>query len=233
MIIVKKLKKIYNSRIVLELENLSLLPGETIGLIGNNGAGKTTFFRLILDLIKADEGEVLSGDKPVKKSEHWKDYTSAHLDENFLIDFLTPQEYFSFIGGLRNLTGDDLQEFLNQYEEFLGNEILKEKKYIREFSKGNKQKIGIIAALIGSPEIIILDEPFANLDPTSQFRLKNILTEISDKNETMLLISSHDLNHITDVCKRIIVLDEGKLAYDMETNENTLEKLKEHFSVKV
>lgn len=229
MIVAENLQKVYGPNIVLDLEKLELNQGETIGLIGNNGAGKTTFFRLILDLIKADNGKVLSKDKNVKKSEHWKNYTSAHLDENFLIDFLTPREYFLFIAGLRKIDKNDLNGFLKKYEEFLGSEILDQKKYIREFSKGNKQKVGIIAALIGMPEIIILDEPFANLDPSSQFRLKNILKEI--ENKTLLIISSHDLNHITEICTRIVVLDKGKLIYDIEKNENTLEKLKEHFAV--
>ncbi|MFA8342206.1 MAG: ABC transporter ATP-binding protein [Rhodothermaceae bacterium] len=229
MIVVENLQKIYGANVALDLEKLELNQGETIGLIGNNGAGKTTFFRLMLDLIKANNGKVLSKDKNVKKSEHWKNYTSAHLDENFLIDFLTPREYFSFIAGLRKVEKNDLNIFLEKYEEFLGSEILVQKKYIREFSKGNKQKIGIIAALIGLPEIIILDEPFANLDPTSQFRLKNILKEIGD--ETLLIISSHDLNHITEICTRIVVLEKGKLVYDIERSEDTLEKLKEHFAV--
>jgi len=231
MIVVENLQKIYGINIALDLEKLELNQGEAIGLIGNNGAGKTTFFRLILDLIKADKGKILSKDIIVKKSEHWKNYTSAHLDENFLIDFLTPGEYFLFVAGLRKINEVDLNIFLQKYEEFLGDEILNQKKYIRDFSKGNKQKIGIIAALIGMPEIVILDEPFANLDPTSQFRLKNILKGI--ESNTLLIISSHDLNHITEICTRIIVLERGKLIYDIEKNEDTLEKLKEHFSIEV
>lgn len=231
MLKAKQLKKIYDSTTVLDLDFLEIYKGETFGLVGNNGAGKTTFFRLILDLIKADDGNVFSKEEIVKKSEHWKKYTAAHLDENFLIDFLTPPEYFSFIATLRNISDDELNKFLLQFEEFFDGEILEKKKYIRELSKGNKQKVGIVAAFIGHPEIVILDEPFANLDPTSQFRLKNILAKFKDQHQITILISSHDLNHVTEVCNRIVVLDKGKIVYDIETNENTLQKLKEHFAV--
>lgn len=231
MLSVEKLKKIYNSKVVLDLDNLLIEKGVTFGLVGNNGAGKTTFFRLILDLIKADEGSISSKDKIVKQSEHWKSYTSAHLDDSFLIDFLTAQEYFNFIGELRKINKLELEEFLKEFDDFFDGEILDNKKYIRELSKGNKQKVGIVAAFIGHPEFVILDEPFANLDPSSQFRLKNILAKFKDQHKTTLLISSHDLNHVTDVCNRIVVLDKGKIVQDIETTEDTLEQLKEHFAV--
>ena len=231
MLVAEKLKKIYNHIPVLELDYLEINKGETFGLVGNNGAGKTTFFRLILDLIQAEEGSVLSKETDVKQSEHWKQYTSAHIDESFLIDFLTAGEYFEFVAKLRNITKNELDDFLVQFEDFFDGEILDNKKYIRELSKGNKQKVGIIASFIGHPEIVILDEPFANLDPSSQFRLKNILTKFKDQHQITLIISSHDLNHVTEVCNRIVVLERGKVIHDIETNENTLEKLKEHFAV--
>ena len=231
MLVAEKIRKIYNNIPVLELDYLEIKKGETFGLVGNNGAGKTTFFRLILDLIQAEEGKILSKETDVKQSEHWKRYTSAHIDESFLIDFLSAGEYFDFIAKLRGVEKNELNEFLSQFDDFFDGEILSNKKYIRELSKGNKQKVGIVASFIGHPEIVILDEPFANLDPSSQFRLKNILSKFKDQHQVTLVISSHDLNHVTEVCNRIVVLDKGKKIHDIETNENTLEKLKEHFAV--
>jgi ABC-type multidrug transport system ATPase subunit len=100
MIIAQQLRKRYNGVDALNLPSITIQEGETFGLVGNNGAGKTTFFSLILDLIMPTEGMVLSRGTNVMRSEHWKEYTGAYLDERFLIDFLTPEEYFEFIGGV-------------------------------------------------------------------------------------------------------------------------------------
>lgn len=231
MIKVNNLKKSYNNEPVLDIPTLDINLRESFGLVGNNGAGKTTFFRLLLDLIIADEGEITSKDKNVHKSEHWKDYTGAFLDEGFLIEFLTAEEYFTFLAELKNVNKSEMKDFLESKSEFFNGEILNQKKYIREMSKGNKQKVGIVAALLGTPEIIILDEPFANIDPSTQFRLKNILKELKSAGNITMLISSHDLNHITDVCDRIAILEKGKIVHDIQSSENTLEELESYFSV--
>jgi ABC-2 type transport system ATP-binding protein len=231
MITVNNLTKKYSSSTVLNLNNLIINKGESFGLVGNNGAGKTTFFRLILDLIKASSGNVTSKNINVAGNEDWKHYTGSYLDEAFLIEFLTAEEYFDFIGKLHNMSKGDIAEFLNLYADFFNEEILGQKKYIRDFSKGNQKKIGIVAAMMGNPEIIILDEPFTNLDPSSQIRLKRILKELKAKYDLTLLISSHDLNHVTEVCERIVVLEKGLVVHDLQTNENTLKLLENYFAV--
>lgn len=231
MITVNNLTKIYNGNTVLSISNLKINKGESFGLVGNNGAGKTTFFRLILDLIKANSGEILSKDTSVAGKELWKQYTGSYLDEAFLIDFLTVEEYFNFVGKLHNMSKGDIAEFLNKYTDFFNNEILGQKKYIRDFSKGNQKKIGIIAAMMGNPEILILDEPFTNLDPSSQIRLKKILHDLKEEKSVTMLISSHDLMHVTEVCERIVVLEKGLVVNDLLTNENTLTQLENYFAV--
>jgi ABC-2 type transport system ATP-binding protein len=231
MIQVNNLSKIYNGTTVLNISNLQISKGESYGLVGNNGAGKTTFFRLILDLIRANSGEVLSKGSNVAGAEAWKQYTGSYLDEAFLIEFLTAEEYFNFIGKLHNLSKGDIVEFLNQHADFFNEEILGQKKYIRDFSKGNQKKIGIIAAMMGNPEILILDEPFTNLDPSSQIRLKKILAELKTKYDVTMLISSHDLMHVTEVCERINVLEKGLIVKDLATDENTLKELESYFAV--
>lgn len=229
MITCKELKKSYGGNTVLDISELQINAGESFGLVGNNGAGKTTLFSLILDLIQANAGAVNSKDQNVTESEDWKKYTSAYLDESFLLGFLTPDEYFNFVGRLYGLNATDVQQFVQQYSEFFNDEIIGKKKYIRDLSKGNQKKVGIIAALIGNPEIVLLDEPFSNLDPTSQIRLKGIINDLP-KDKTVL-ISSHDLNHVTDVCNRIVVLDKGQVVKDIETNTETLKELESYFAV--
>jgi len=223
------LRKDYGKTNVLDIESLSIDKGECVGLVGNNGAGKTTAFSLILDLIQTSNGAVLTKGNDVSKSENWKSYTSAFLDETFLVDFLTPNEYFDFVGGLNNWSKGEVKNFINQFEEFFNGEVLGVKKYIRDLSKGNQKKVGIVGALIGNPEIVILDEPFASLDPTSQIRLKKIIRERMELHT--FLISSHDLTHVAEVCNRIVILEKGKVVMDNPKTDETIQQMTEYFHV--
>ncbi|MEO6948311.1 MAG: ABC transporter ATP-binding protein [Ginsengibacter sp.] len=226
---IKELEKVYGTKKVVDINYLGINDGETVGVVGNNGAGKTTLFRMILDLIRVSKGEIFSKEKNVASTEEWKNYTASYLDEGFLIDYLTPEEYFEFIGSLHNLSKPDVQSFLSQYHDFFNGEVLNSKKYIRDFSKGNQNKVGIVAALMQNPEVLILDEPFANLDPTTQIRLKTLLKNLKTQKVTTL-ISSHDLTHVTDVCDRIILIEKGVVIKDFQKNENSLRELESYFS---
>lgn len=230
MLEIRELTKTYGQKTVVNIRNLTIRKGETIGLVGNNGAGKTTFFRMLLDLIRPTTGEVLSNGKNVMQGDDWKNYTASYLDEGFLIDYLTPEEYFTFIGSLHGFSVAHVADYLNQYAEFFNGEILNSRKYIRDFSKGNQNKVGIAAALMQKPELLVLDEPFANLDPTTQIRLKSLLKSLKKTERLTTLISSHDLNHVTDVCDRIILLEKGLIIKDFYTDENTLKELEAYFS---
>ncbi|MEP1488912.1 MAG: ABC transporter ATP-binding protein [Algibacter sp.] len=230
MITTSNLSKKYNGKQVLKIESLEIPKGQSFGLVGNNGAGKTTYFSLLLDLIQPTTGQIINNDVLVHESEDWKPFTSAFIDESFLIGYLTPEEYFYFIGELRNQNKADVDRLVAQFLDFFHGEILNQKKYLRDLSKGNQKKVGIVAALIGNPEVIILDEPFANLDPTTQIRLKEIIKDLTKKQGVTVLISSHDLQHVTDVCERIVVLEKGEIVKDLATNEATLKELETHFS---
>ncbi|WP_214072859.1 ABC transporter ATP-binding protein [Mucilaginibacter sp. dw_454] len=230
MIQVKELKKVYSGVTVVNIPALEIGKGESIGLVGNNGAGKTTLFRMILDLIRPESGQVTSNGEPVAGGENWKTYTAAYLDEGFLIDYLTPEEYFYFIGGLHQLSHAHVDDILNGYADFFNGEILKKGKYIRDLSKGNQTKVGIVSCLLQRPDLLMLDEPFANIDPTTQFRLKNIIKEQAAKGVTTI-VSSHDLNHVTDVCDRILLMEKGKIIKDMATNSSTLGELEQYFAI--
>ncbi len=230
MIQINNLLKQYGGKTVLNIPSLNIPKGQSIGLVGNNGAGKTTLFSLLLDLIRADQGAVFLNEIDNKTSETWKSFTSAFIDESFLIGYLTPEEYFYFLGNLRGWNKADVDGFLVNYLEFFNNEILNNKKFIRDLSKGNAKKVGIVGALIGNPELIILDEPFANLDPSTQIKLKKIIKTLAENPEITVLVSSHDLQHTVEVTNRIIVLQKGELVNDILPNEDTLQELEAFFA---
>ena len=231
MISVQGLSKSYKGVEVVNIPELQINKGESFGLVGNNGAGKTTFFRMILDLIRPSSGQVLNKEVPVNSTEDWKFYTGSFLDASFLIDYLTPDEYFDFLASLHGYSPGDLKEFLSQFEDLFNGEILGRDKYIRDLSKGNQKKVGIVSALMGDPEILILDEPFANLDPTTQIRLKSLLKDLSENAQLTMLISSHDLSHVTEVCERIVVMEKGVIQEDIQTSETTLQDLEAYFTL--
>lgn len=229
MIHIQQLIKAYNKEIVLNIPDLTIEKGEIFGLVGNNGAGKTTLFNLVLDLITASKGQVVSKGLVVRESEDWKDFTGAFIDETFLIGYLTAEEYFNFIGGLRRMGKPEIQAFLQMYSDFFNGEILGRKKFLRDFSKGNQKKAGIVAALMGNPEVVVLDEPFANLDPSSQYKLRKLIKDVAFRNGTTFLISDHTLDNIADVSTRLIILEKGKIVRDVLKTETTLQEVEAFF----
>lgn len=231
MISIRNTVKSYNGNVVVNVPVLEIASGEIVGLVGNNGAGKTTLFRLLLDLVRADKGEILSKEHNVAATEDWKKYTAAYLDEGFLINYLTPEEYFYFVGKLHGLSQADVDEFLRSFATFFDGNVLKSGKYIRDLSKGNQFKVGIAACLLQNPELLILDEPFANLDPSSQMRLVKMLKELPLDRRTTIFVSSHDLNHVTDVCHRILLMEKGRIVKDIDTTADTLQELESYFKV--
>jgi ABC-2 type transport system ATP-binding protein len=226
---INNLTKIYNGVTVVNVPHLKINKGESIGLVGNNGAGKTTLFRMILDLVRPNTGAILSNSEAVAGHDNWKTYTASYLDEGFLIEYLTPEEYFYFIGGLHKQKKAQVDEVLSRLSDFFNGEILKNGKYIRDLSKGNQCKVGVAACMLQSPQLIMLDEPFANIDPSTQFRLKKLLKD-ANKNST-IIVSSHDLNHITDVCDRILLMEKGMIIKDIITGSSTLDELENYFGL--
>ena len=231
MIETTQLSKKYGKVEVLNIASLEITTGQSFGLVGNNGAGKTTYFNMLLDLIRPTTGSITNHDIVVNQSEAWKNFTGSFIDESFLIGYLTPDEYFDFIGDLRGMNKADVKLFLTQFGEFFNDEVLGKKKYLRDLSKGNQKKAGIIAAMMGNPKVVVLDEPFANLDPTTQIRLKKILKTLTENKEITVLVSSHDLSHVTEVCERIVVLDKGAVVKDIVTSAETLQELERYFAV--
>ena len=215
MITISNLKKVFGQTVACDIPELTINDGDILGLVGNNGAGKTTLFRMLLDLLKPDAGSVaLDGINPAE-SETWKDKTGAYIDDSFLIDFLTPEEYFAFLGKISNISQEEVDARLKPYERFASGEVFGQKKLIRNLSAGNRQKVGIIAALFNRPQLVILDEPFNFLDPSSQNILKHLLTEYTRETGATILISSHNLQHTVDISTRITLLEKGQIIRDM------------------
>lgn len=219
------LKKCFGEHTAVDIPHFTIDNGQMVGLVGNNGAGKTTLFRLMLDLSKATEGNVLIDDIDPAKSEDWKLQTGAFIDNSFLIDFLTAEEYFEFVGKVSGMTREQVAERLKTFETFMGDEIMGHKKYIRDFSAGNKQKIGIVAALLSSPQLAILDEPFNFLDPSSQNQLKRILTEFNRSTGSTVIVSSHNLQHTVDISTRVALLEKGKIIEDIDNSDGKAEEI--------
>lgn len=228
---IESLKKSYNNNLVVDIDTYTIHSGEILGIAGNNGAGKSTLFRLMLDLTKADTGTVRMGETDVAHSEDWKSWTGAYLDSSFLIDFLTPLEYMSFISELH---GCDATKKNNDLQLFpaLCNEVCSMNGYIRSLSAGNRQKVGIVASMIARPEVLILDEPFNFLDPSSQIMLKALLSEYNRVTGATVIVSSHNLEHTTDICKRIALMENGHIVQDIDnSNGEAASVLKDYFTL--
>lgn len=232
MITINSLQKNFGDKKAINIEDYTIQQGDLLGLVGNNGAGKTTLFRLMLDLLKADNGSVVINDIEVSKSEEWKTFTGAFIDEGFLISYLTPEEYFYFIGKMYGLKKEEVDERLAPFERFMNGEVMGQKKYIRNFSAGNKQKIGIISAMLHYPQLLILDEPFNFLDPSSQSIIKHLLRRYNEEHQATVIISSHNLNHTVDICSRIALLEHGEIIRDITNENSSAEKeLEAYFNV--
>ena len=244
---ISNLKKSFGENVAVDIEHFEIHKGDMLGLVGNNGAGKTTLFRLLLDLLEADEGEIgmlhsspslptVEGqsEDPINpaKSEEWKQFTGAYIDEAFLIEFLTPEEYFQFVAQANGMTQEETDERLKPFEHFMQGEILGQKKLIRDLSAGNKQKVGIISTMLSRPDLIILDEPFNFLDPSSQIIIKRLLKEYHDTTGATILISSHNLQHTIDISTRIALLEKGHIVKDLQNEAGSAEaELEQYFSV--
>ena len=227
-VVARNLVKRYGEVEALNLEGLSIAPGEAIGLVGNNGAGKTTLLRLVLDLIRPTTGSVALDGTVVTESQAWKPRVGAYLDVGFLIDYLRPAEYFRLVGGAYGLTADEAEARAAQFALFLGPTVAAG-GLLRDLSLGNAGKVGIVGALLPEPGLVVLDEPFANLDPGARIQLQDLLRRERQRGATVL-VSSHDLDHVVDVCSRVLVLAEGRVVRDTPSTPGTLGELRAFFA---
>ena len=225
------LQKSYASRLAVDVPELEIATGAGFGLVGSNGAGKTTLLRLILDLVRKTDGEVQIDGRDVSKTSDWKRHTGSYLGASFLLDFLTPKEFFLFVGSAYDMTEQQVTDSMADFGTFFpGDDTFESSKLIRDLSSGVIQKVGLISAILVKPELLVLDEPFNNLDPRAQMQLKHILVDLNRHHGITLVISSHNMLHIADLCDRIAIMDKGRIIRDLATNAQTLPELMAHFS---
>ena len=210
----ENIRKTFGEKVALDVDTYVVHDGQIVGLVGNNGAGKTTLFRVVLDLIRPDSGVARIGGIATAHSEQWKATTGAYVDTGFLIDYLTPDEYFAFIGKVNNIPKEEIDEQLKHYVDFMNGEVCGQNKLIRNLSAGNQQKVGIIAALLNHPSLLILDEPFNFLDPSSQIAMKYLLEDYNKQTGATIIVSSHNLTHTLDICTRVALLEHGHIIKD-------------------
>jgi len=232
---IENIKKAFGEKVAVDIESLCIDGGGVIGLVGNNGAGKTTLFRLMLDLLKLDRGSIsLAFDpdgQPIEpsRSEEWKSHTGAYIDDGFLIDFLTPEEFFEFVGKASGVTAEAVRNRLDSFAALMAGEVMGQGKLIRDFSAGNKHKIGIIAALLSNPQLVVLDEPFNFLDPSSQNQLKHLLADYAKEPGRVVIVSSHNLQHTVDISNRVLLMESGHIVRDIDNAGGSAEAILEDY----
>jgi ABC-2 type transport system ATP-binding protein len=225
------LEKKYLTKVAVQIPELTIPNGTCFGLVGANGAGKTTLLRLILDLVAATEGRVMIDNTAVAKTVVWKKRTSSYLGKSYLIDFMTPEEYFQFVGAAYQMTPKDVAASVAEFSIFLTHgDFYDARKLIRDMSSGIMQKVGIIAAIMVRPKLLILDEPFNSLDPAAQVQLNQMLQRLSHDKEVTIILSSHNMSHVVEVCSRIAIMADGRIVRDLQTSKDTRKELLTYFA---
>jgi ABC-2 type transport system ATP-binding protein len=213
----------------LSIPELRINQGSVVGIVGNNGAGKTTFLRCLCGLYEYDSGSVRVFNEDVLNAENWRKHTGMYLGEEFLIPFLTPMEYFRFIAQIHQIENVEFETRIKALQRLWRADFLESSKLISGFSSGNKAKIGIVGAVLIAPRLLILDEPFAHLDPGAQLDLQKILQWLVGEYGSTCIISSHNLDSVASSSGRVLLFDNGRIVRDNSVTPETLNELKVHF----
>lgn len=220
MLKVNDICKKFAEVVAVDKVSFELQKGKILGLLGKNGAGKSTIFRIILGILEADNGQVLIDGKKYNIKDSRK--IGFLPEEGSLSQELTVYEQLCFYGSLKGMTNDEVLECLKKWLiKFNIVEYMNRK--IKELSKGNRQRIQFIVSILHDPELIILDEPFSGLDPLGVEMFKEILLELKREGKA-IIFSSHRMEHVELFCDDILLIDKGKtLCY------GNLEKIKEEY----
>ena len=203
---VKKVSKYYGSQAALKEVSLSLKEGDIVGFLGPNGAGKSTLMKIICCYLSKDEGEVnVCGLNTDKDALEIKSKIGYLAENNPLYSEMYIKEYLDFVAGIYGISKKKINEMIS----LTGLEREQHKK-ISQLSKGYKQRVGLAAALIHDPEVLILDEPTTGLDPNQLVEIRNLIKECG-KNKTVLL-STHIMQEVERICNRVIVINKGQIV---------------------
>ena len=220
MLVIKNVVKKYGDKVVLNDISFDVKNGEIFGFIGHNGAGKTTLIKSIVGIHDFDEGEILVNGNSVKDNPLKCKFDIAYIPDNPDIYLnITGIDYLNFIGDMYEVDEKTRENLIEKYATSF--EILPNLgDLISSYSHGMKQKLVIIASLLHSPKLLILDEPFVGLDPKSSKTLKDIMKDLC-KNGTSIFFSSHVLEVVEKLCDRIGIIKNGKLIAVGTTKEIT------------
>ncbi len=210
---VKDLHKSFGDAKILHGINLKVESGRPLGLLGRNGAGKTTTIRIIMDLFSGNSGQILLNGEKFLPRNHKIGYLP---EERGLYPKKKTLEQLVYLGELRGFNKKEIKEDALYWFKRLGIEEYKDKK-LETLSKGNQQKVQLASVFLGSPEIIILDEPFSGLDPVNSQILKDIIFEVID-DERILIFSSHQMNYVEEFCEEIALIDKGNIVLSGDLN---------------
>ncbi|MEG0749331.1 MAG: ABC transporter ATP-binding protein [Carnobacterium sp.] len=210
MLEVKNLKKTFGSVTAVDGVSFTIRDGEIMGMIGQNGAGKTTTFRLILNFLMADQGEVLWNGQPLKKSDY--DIIGYLPEERGLYPKVTIEDQLIYFARLRGKTKKEIQPLIDGWMEKFEVKGKKTDK-VKSLSKGNQQKVQLISTLIHQPKLVILDEPFSGLDPVNASLLEEGIKELK-RNGSCVIFSSHDMNNVEEICDNLIMLRNGEMVLE-------------------
>ena len=207
MLKIDNLTKNYSNIKALDNVSFDIDKGEICGLLGPNGAGKTTLLRIINNLLVNDSGSVSINGEPVSiKTTRQIGYMP---EERGLYEKMRVEDQIMYFGRLKGGDKKRLREVMKEYMEIF-NLSGQGKRLVKELSKGNQQKVQIIATLVHEPELVILDEPFSGFDPINGALLKDLIARLNEKGSTIML-SSHNMSAIEEMCSTIALINKGKL----------------------
>lgn len=224
---IKNISKKYNAQIALSDICFSLKKGDIVGFLGPNGAGKTTLMKIITSTLKQDMGSVsINGLDTIENELDTKAQIGYLAENNPLYNEMYVTEYLDFIASIYNLS--DKKQKIESIINKTGLDLEKSKK-IEQLSKGYKQRVGLAAALVHNPDILILDEPTTGLDPNQLVEIRNLIKETGK--DKIVLLSTHIMQEIPKICNKIIIINKGKIVDNRDINEfNTRQlNLEDHF----
>ena len=218
---IDSISKSYKDQKVLDQISLSIEPGTNFCLLGKNGAGKTTLINCMLDLVKFDEGAITFNDKSIEKyATEIKMSMGVMSEDNPLVDQLTGYGYLRFVGALYKVSGSELEQRIESLTKFFFGDMEVLKKRISSYSTGMKKKLGVIAAVLHKPDLLLLDEPFSGLDPVAAKVLIEFINNYQN-GERVVFLSSHDLAYVEKVATRLGVLNDKQIVYENSLAEFT------------
>lgn len=206
MLKVENVTKYYGSLKAVDNFSFTVKGGEIFGLLGANGAGKTTTFRIIMGLLEPNSGSVSLYDKPI--GYEVTDKIGFLTEERSLLLKMTVRELMLFYGNLKGMNDNEIIDKLKYWLDRFNISGYLDRK-IQELSKGNQQKIQFISAIINDPKLLILDEPFAGLDPLNVELFKEVIREFKKKG-TIIIFSTHRMEHVEEFCEKLVILVKGK-----------------------